>query len=359
MLALVDDYLTAVLWGGMLLGIAYGAAAQWSRFCFYRGLANLWQQGKQGNSLKLRAFLLAMAVALLSSQLLALQSGVDLTQTHYHQRSPSLVLLLFGGVMFGYGMHLANACGARSLVLLGSGNLRSLLVLLVLGVSAYATLSGLLALLRLDLEALTQTRLPVTSIDGLISLSGLSPTLARWITWLLIAAGLLYTALKSAELRNSPRDWLGACLIGSMVAIGWWITGVLGFDDFDPVRLASLNFIAPIGETLQFAMLSSGMPLSFSILLVTGIVVGSCLRALVAREFSWQGYESPRQMQRGIAGGVLMGVGGVLSLGCTLGQGLSGFSTLALSSLPALAGIVGGARLGLWLDSRRHTDTSP
>ena len=351
MLALFDDYLTAVLWGGALLGFAYGAAAQWSRFCFYRGLANLWQTG---NSLKLRAFLLAMAVALLSSQLLALKTGLDLTQTHYHQRSPSLLLILFGGVVFGYGMHLANACGARSLVLLGSGNLRSLLVLLVLGVSAYATLSGLLAHPRLDLEALTQTRLPTTSIDGLISLTGVSAVLARWITLTLVSALLLYTALKSAELRNSPRDWVGASLIGLFAAAGWWITGVVGFDDFDPVRLASLTFVAPIGETLQFAMLSSGMPLSFAILVVTGIIVGSFFRALLAREFSWQGYETSVQMRRGIAGGALMGIGGILSLGCTLGQGISGFSTLALSSLPAIAGIIGGTRLGLWLDTRQQ-----
>lgn len=351
MLALFDDHLTAVLWGGALLGFAYGAAAQWSRFCFYRGLANIWQKG---DSLKLRAFMLAMAVALLSSQLLALQTGIDLTQTHYHQRSPSLPLLLFGGILFGYGMHLANACGARSLVLLGSGNLRSLLVLLVLGISAYATLSGLLAHPRLDLEALTQTRLPATSIDGLISLTGISPVLARWITLVLVAALLLYTALKSVELRNSPRDWIGASLIGLFAAAGWWITGVVGFDDFDPVRLASLTFVAPIGETLQFAMLSSGMPLSFAILVVTGIVAGSFFRALLAHEFSWQGYETSVQMQRGIAGGALMGVGGILSLGCTLGQGISGFSTLALSSLPAIAGIIGGTRLGLWLDTRRQ-----
>ncbi|WP_417581501.1 YeeE/YedE family protein [Nitrincola sp.] len=351
MLPLFDNYLTAVLWGGALLGFAYGAAAQWSRFCFYRGLANLWQQG---NSLKLRAFLLAMAVALLSSQLLALQTGLNLTQTHYHQPSPSLPLLLVGGVLFGYGMHLANACGARSLVLLGSGNLRSLLVLLVLGVSAYATLSGLLAHLRLNLEALTQTRLPSTSIDGLISLMGVSPAFSHWITVLLISGLLAYIALKSAELRNSPRDWVGASLIGLLAAAGWWVTGVVGFDDFDPVRLASLTFVAPIGETLQFAMLSSGMPLSFAILVVTGVIVGSFLRALLAGEFSWQGYESPTQMQRGILGGMLMGIGGVLSLGCTLGQGISGFSTLALSSVPALAGIIGGTRLGLWLDTRQQ-----
>lgn len=352
MIELFEDHLQAVLWSGALLGLAYGAAAQWSRFCLYRGLSNRWQSG---DSIKLRAFVLAMAVALLSSQALHWLFGIDLTQTHYHQRSPSWPLLLGGGMLFGYGMHLANACGARSLVLLGSGNLRSLLVLLVLGVSAYATLSGLLAHPRIDLEALTQTRLPATSIDGLISLTGMPASLSKTLTLLVLAGLLLFWALKNPALRQSPRDWIGASLIGLLTAGGWWVTGVLGADDFDPVRLGSLTFVQPIGETLQFSMLSSGMKLSFAVVVVLGVIMGSFVRALLSGEFSWQGYESPQQMQRGILGGLLMGIGGVLSLGCTLGQGISGFSTLALSSIAALAGILIGAQVALWMDSRKTT----
>ncbi len=347
MFEIFDDHLQAVLWIGFILGIAYGAAAQWSRFCLYRGLVNHWQNG---DSVKLHAFMLAMAVALLCSQLLQIFSPIDLTQTHYHQRSPSWPLIIGGGVLFGYGMHLANACGARSIVLLGTGNLRALLVLLVLGVTAYMTMSGLLAPYRLDLEGLTQSRLAVTSIDGLLSATGLAQLQATVLAVFFLSGSLSFIALKSKALRNSPRDLMGSVIIGCLVASGWWITGVLGADDFDPVRLASLTFVAPVGETLQYSMLSTGMPLSFAIVTVLGILVGSFIRAIFSGEFSWQAYESPKQMQRGITGAALMGVGGVLSLGCTLGQGISGFSTLAISSLAALLGILMGARFALWIE---------
>lgn len=348
MFELFDDHLQAVLWAGFALGIAYGAAAQWSRFCLYRGLVNHWQQG---DSIKLHAFMLAMAVALLSSQALQWFSGINLEHTHYHQRSPSWPLLLGGGVLFGYGMHLANACGARSLVLLGSGNLRSLLVLLVLGVSAYVTMSGLLAQFRIDLEIMTQSRMPVTSIDGMIGLMGISPVSAKILTLIIFAGALLFTALKSPGLRNSYSDLIGSLCIGLLVATSWWITGVMGADDFEPVRLASLTFVAPIGETLQYSMLSSGMALNFAVVVVLGVILGSFIRAMSSGEFNWQSYESPKQMKRAFVGAVLMGTGGVVSLGCTLGQGMSGFSTLALSSLVALLGILIGTRFALWVDS--------
>ena len=348
MIEFFDDHYQAVLWTGFVLGIAYGAAAQWSRFCLYRGLVNHWQKG---DSVKLHAFMLAMAVALLTSQGLQAVFAIDLSQTHYHQRSPSWPLIISGGLLFGYGMHLANACGARSLVLLGSGNLRSLLVLLVLGISAYISMSGLLAHIRLELESMTQTQLPVTSIDGLVAMTGLSSNSAKILTLVIFAGALLFTALKNEKLRKSFVDLCASMFIGILVAAGFWITGMLGADDFEPVRLASLTFVAPVGESLQFAMLSSGMSLSFAVVVVFGVISGSFVRALISKEFSWQSYDSPTQMRRSISGAVLMGVGGVLSLGCTLGQGISGFSTLAISSLVALLGIIIGTRFALWVDS--------
>ena len=350
MIEFFDDHIQAVLWIGFILGIAYGMAAQWSRFCLYRGLFNHWQRRE---SVKLHAFMLAMAVALIGSQALQHLLEIDLTQTHYHQRSPSWPLLIGGGILFGYGMHLSNACGARSLVLLGSGNLRSLVVLLLLGISAYVTMSGLLAYPRIDLEALTQSRLPSTSIDGLLALTFLSDTAAKLITLAIFAGLLLFFALKNPTLRRTPKEWIGGCVIGLLITLSWWVTGYVGADDFEPVRLASFTFVAPVGDTLQYAMLSSGMPLSFAIVLVLGVIIGSFIRASIAQEFKWQGFDSPTQMQRSITGAILMGIGGVLSLGCTLGQGVSGFSTLAISSLGALLGILLGAKAGLWIDNNR------
>lgn len=344
MLELFSDHRQGVLVFGALLGFAYGAFAQWSRFCLLRGLQHFWYQG---DGRKLRAFALAMATALLCSQSLQLIWGVDLSQSLYMQRAPSFPLLLLGGVLFGVGMSLANACGARSLVLAGSGNLRAWVVLLVLGLSAYMTLSGILAPWRAELEGLTRIQLNSAHLPQSLTQLGLPTRLSHLLPTFTFSALLCFWALKSAELRQSPRDWLGGIIIGLLIALGWAITGLIGADDFDPVRLASLTFVAPIGESLQYLMLASGMPASFSITLVAGILLGSATRALLSGEWNWEGYSSVPQMQRGLLGGLCMGVGGVLALGCTLGQGLTGFSTLAWTSFPALFGILLGARLGL------------
>lgn len=335
-------HLTAVLWAGALLGLAYGALAQWSRFCLLRGLLQQWS-GQDGRLL--RAFALALAVAVPATQALAAWAGIDLNQSLYRQGNAALPLILLGGVLFGVGMTLANACAARSLVLLGTGNLRSLTVLLVLGVSAYMTLSGVLAPLRVALDQSLRVALPSGSLPGLLGAAGVAQPPATWLVTAALSLALLAFSLGHRPLRQSPRHWLGGLLIGLLIAAGWWITGVLGADDFEPVRLTSLTFVAPVGESLQYLMLSTGSTLSFAVVTVGGVLVGSFLRALLVGEFRWQGYESPGQMGRSLCGAALMGVGGVLSLGCTLGQGLTGFSTLAVTSPVALAGIVLGARI--------------
>ncbi|EXJ09833.1 hypothetical protein D791_03161 [Nitrincola nitratireducens] len=342
--AFFSDHEQAVLILGALLGIAYGAVGQWSRFCLYRGIEQRFTKTDTG---KLHSFALAMACALLLSQVLVELTGIQFSQTHYFQSNPSIPLLILGGVMFGIGMQLANACGARSLVLLGSGNLRSLLVLLCIGLSAYMVMSGVFANLRIGLENLTRISLPSASVPDALARTGLSSSVSRWSATLIIAAGLLMYASRSETLRATPSNWLGAVIIGILISAGWWITGVVGADDFDPIRLSSLTFVAPIGESLQYLMLASGMNLSFASVVVLGVILGSFGRALLSREFQWQAYDSVGQMQKGIVGGVLMGTGGVLSLGCTLGQGLSGFSTLAFTSLIALPSIIFGAYISL------------
>lgn len=330
---LLDNPQRLALWGTALLGLLLGGLIQWSRFCLLRGLV---EQKQQGNSLKLKAFLLAMAVALAGSQLLVYLGWVNLGQSLYAQSAPSIPLLLLGGLMFGYGMSRANACGARSLVLLASGNLRSLLTLFCLALGAGITLSGVLAPIRVELENLTRLNLPFSLLPQVFSL----PLLAL----------LLFAAFYKGQLLQSPKNLLGGLLIGLLVPVGWWLTGVVGADDFNPMRLASLTFIAPIAESQQYLMLSTGTRASFGVVLVAGVLVGAVSRAVLSGEFHWQSFESSKQLHGSIIGGLLMGVGGVLALGCSFGQALTGFSTLALASFPALFGILAGACLGI----RRH-----
>lgn len=333
-----------VLVGALIIGVLFGAIGQRTGFCLLRGLKNRWEAG---DGRKLRSFALAMAIALLGSQILAVVAGVNFGGSVYAQTSVSWLLLPLGGVLFGYGMVLANGCGARSLVLLGSGNLRSLVVLLCLGISAYMAMSGVLAHARLALEDMTRFALPVATLPDWLISSGVPDRVAVWSLTAVLAGLPAIYALSSSEFRRSTPDLMGGVLVGLLVVAGWWVTGVVGDDFFDPVRLASLTFVAPIGDSLHYMMISTGISLTFGVTVVGGILLGSLVTALMTRSFRWQGFDSPRHMRRSVLGGVLMGIGGVLALGCSIGQGLTGYSTLSLTTYMAFSGIVFGAWLGV------------
>lgn len=343
------------------LGLAYGVLAQGSRLCFLRAVQAAFARTQHA---PLRLFAVAMAAALIGSQWLSVAADVDLRQSLYAQSRVSWVMVALGGVLFGYGMALANACGARSLVLLGSGNLRSLVTLLCLAVGASATLTGVLAPLRIRLTEATPAPLAATTVPDLLAgLVSIPDAAARWGSVALLVAGLLGWAFTrrdkaaatgsiAAPPSSSPwRTLLPGVLIGLLVPLGWWITGRLGADDFEPVPLASITFVAPVAQALQYLQLSTGVALGHGVVLCAGVLAGAWANALLRREFQWQGFTSAVQTGRSMAGGALMGVGGVLALGCSIGQGLTGFSTLALSTYPALAGIVAGT----WLAGRTTT----
>lgn len=345
----MDSEFLTVNTAGLILGACYGMIARWNQFCFYRGLVEFWQ----GNSRsKLQGFCLAMLVAVLSSQAVSYFFVIDLKQTPYHPAQLSIPLVFIGALIFGYGMHLANACGARSLVLFAGGNLRSLLVLLVLGISASATLSGFLAPVRIHLQSMHLGTTSVTYLPAFISPAGFSPTTAQFSLTLLICIVLGGLVGYRNDFSRHKRQLFGSIAIGLLIGLAWWVTGVLGNDDFNPTQLASLTFVAPLGNSIQYVMLASGMDTTFPISVIGGILLGSFFQTLISREFRVEAFESVKQMQRSLLGAFFMGVGGVFAMGCTLGQGLSGLSTLATSSLIALLGIYAGARIGLFLDHR-------
>ncbi|WP_397475557.1 YeeE/YedE family protein [Pusillimonas sp.] len=326
-------HIELVLWAGLAIGLVFGASGQISGFCLHRGLTEFWS-GNHGY--KLHGFAMALAVALAGTQMLAGAGVIDLTQSLYYMPSYSWLLLPMGGLMFGYGMSLANGCGARALVLLGQGNLRSLVVLLCLGIAAYMTLTGLVAPLRLWLASdTTFTPSSVTLPEGL----------PRTLVALLATAALLWFALRRRESGRRTTDLVAGAVIGLLIMAGWASTGWLGADDFDPVPVVSLTFVAPIGDTIQYAMIATGMSLRFGIAVVLGVVAGSFFSSLLRRQCRLEGFDTARQMPRYVVGGLLMGSGGALAFGCSIGQGLTGLSTLAYSSMIASAAIVIGARL--------------
>src|SRR5690242_13032666 len=338
------DFTQLVVLAGFAIGLTYGAVGLLSGFCLMSSLRGWWAKG---DSRLVRTYALAIAVAIASTQTLAVYGLVDLGKSIYLQPTFSGPLMFFGGLLFGYGMVMSNGCGSRALVLLGKGNLRSSVVVVVLGIVAEMTLKGLIAPLRIAASQASQGTVTVTSLPAWLSSVGLLGVPARIVAAAAVAAALVIFAFTHRSFRRAPGQIAAGVVIGLLVMESWFATGYVGADEFNPVPVTSLTFIAPVADTLQYAMLSTGLTLNFGIATVGGIFVGSLVTALLTGRFQLEGFSSPRHMLRSAGGAALMGAGGVMALGCSIGQGLTGLSTLALASFVAVAGILGGSALGL------------
>lgn len=333
-----------VLYAASLIGVVFGIAGLLSGFCLTSGLRNWWQEG---DGRLIRSFALALAIAIAGTQALAGAGLVDLSRSIYLQPSFSAALILFGGLLFGYGMVAANACVSRALILLGRGNLRSLVVVIVVGVTAQMTLKGLAAPLRLAFLRWSEITLKSVALPDIMAAHGLDAALARLVAAAVVSVALLAFALTHAPFRKAYGLVAASVVIGLLIPAGWFATGYLGADPFNPAPVGSLTFVAPSADSLQYVMFSTGSTLSFGVVVVAGVLVGSFVTALVTRRFAIEGYTSARHMLRSIGGAALMGSGGAMAYGCTIGQGLTGLSTLALPSAVAGTGILLGAAAAL------------
>ena len=329
---------------GFAIGLAFGVVGLLSGFCLLSSLRDWWTAG---DGRKVRSYAIALAVAIIGVQVLAGAGLIDTGKSLYLQPSFSAPLLFAGGLLFGLGMVLSNGCASRALVLLGKGNLRSLVVLIVIAVAAQMALKGLIAPARIAILQWTQTTPAAVSAPAMLSALGFDGTLARIAATLIASGALIIFAFSDRNFRRSYGHVAAGIAVGTLVTAGWFATGWLAADDFNPVPLTSLTFIAPVADTLQYAMLSTGLTANFGIALVSGVITGSLLTSLLTGRFSLEGYSSANHMVRSISGAALMGVGGAMAYGCSIGQGLTGLSTLGMPSLIAAAGIVAGAALGL------------
>ncbi len=341
---------TVVATLGFLAGVVFGATSQRTNFCTMGAISDVvFMQDYR----RFRMWLLAIAIAIATSQALHLAGAIDLNKSIYLAPNFGWLGAIVGGLLFGFGMTLASGCGNRTLVRIGGGNLKSLVVAVVLGLFAFMTLRGLIGLARVTYIEPTNLGLGAAGLaaqglpDMLAALTGQSVTLARVAIALAAVAGLVWYCLKDAAFRGSARLVGGAVVIGLLVPTGWAITGIVGHDEFDPTPLASFTFVAPVGESLMYLMIFTGTTINFGIAAVGGVIVGSFVMAVATRTFHIEAFADPTDMIRHLAGGAIMGVGGVLSLGCTIGQGLTGLSTLAAGSLLAFLSILVGGVYGM------------
>ncbi|MBX3499674.1 MAG: YeeE/YedE family protein [Alphaproteobacteria bacterium] len=335
---------------GLVIGVAFGAVARWSGFCV-RGAVE--DALSRPDAPRLRGYLVAAIVALIGVEALAAAGAVDLGKTIYLSGAVPLGGAVLGGLMFGSGMVLTGGCGARLLVLAAGGNLRALVALLVMGLVSYATLRGILAPPRQSFGAATGVALATAdqSLPTILArLTGLSATIARWLMVALLAVPALLFVLRR---RVEARHLVGGALIGLLVPAGFAATGIVGADEFQPMNLESITVTGPWAQTIIYLLTYTGAALEFGIVWALGIPVGAALVALARGEMKLEGFDGAAATGRYISGGVLMGIGGVLALGCTIGQGLSGVSTLSLGSLLAFASIFAGAAATMKWRARR------
>lgn len=329
--------------GGLLGGIVLGFAARWGRFCT---LGAIEDHVLGGTSTRLRMWGLAIAVAIAATHLLQLSGFVSLSESFYLARPTTFAATLLGSLVFGFGMAMVGTCGYGTLARIGGGDLKSIVTFLIMGITAYATMRGLGAYLRLPLET-TADRLP--SEAGFAGVIADPLNISSNLVALILASLIALFCLNKA-LRNRPRFILAAALVGLTIASGWFVTGYVAQDPFEPYPLESYTFSAPLGEALVYVMTMTGSSLKFGIGAVLGVVIGAFLTSLVQNHFRWEVCDDAREMRRQMFGGLLMGFGSVTAMGCTIGQGVSAASVLAFTAPVALIGIYAGAWLGLhWL----------
>ncbi len=348
-----------VLWATFALAVAFGAIAQRTHFCTMGAVADIVNIGDWS---RMRMWVLAIGTAMLGFNTMVALDWVDAGKSIY--AGPRVIWLsnAVGGLLFGFGMVLASGCGSKTLVRIGGGNLKSVVVFAVLGIAAFATLKGITGVARV--ATVDRVAVDLASGQDLPSLAasafGVAKPWAAHVLGTLLGGGLVVWVLARREGRS--RDvLLGGVGIGAVIVAMWWVSGRLGYVAEDPntlqeafvgtnsQRMEALSFVAPIAYTIDWLIFFSDKckVLTIGIVSTVGVIVGSALVALATRTFRWEGFANAEDTGNHLVGAVLMGVGGVTAMGCTVGQGLSGLSTLALGSFVAFAGIVGGAVLGV------------
>jgi uncharacterized membrane protein YedE/YeeE len=353
--ALTKEVLGAFFLGGLLLG----AITQRTHFCTMGAISDVVHMGDWTRA---RQWVCAIGIAMLGFTALCDFGLINPAKTLYASTRLMWLSSLVGGLMFGYGMVIASGCGNKALVRIGGGNLKSLVVFVVMGISAFATLKGITAVLRANTVDTVFVDMPAGANLSALGISGFG---------YFVGAVLLLWVLSHKDFWTFD-SLLASLGVGGSVVAMWWVSGHLGFvpehpETLDAVYLATssgrieaLNFVAPIAYTLDWLMFYSDASkvLSVGVASVAGVVVGSAASALQSKTFRWEGFADPRDLAQHLLGAVLMGVGGVTAMGCTFGQGLSGISTLSLNAVLALAAIVSGAVMSLRQQAARLERTA-
>jgi uncharacterized protein len=343
--------------GGFILAVIFGYVGNKTHFCTMGAVSDVVNIGDWN---RMRAWMLAIAVAIIGTNVLVYVGWLDITKTIYTSANFFWLAAIVGGLSFGIGMTLAGGCGQRTLVRLGGGNLKSVVVFLFMGYSALVTLTGIFGYFRqtvLQASAVTSHLDGIQTLPNLLHLADKSAALGLALA---IALVMLMFVFASADFRRNADGVLSGIIVGLVVVGGWYVTSKLGFgEDPDTLEMVyrgtnshlaeSMTFVAPLGYTMNLwaYWTDSATIVTFGIGSVFGVLVGSFLYSIIHKTFRWESFNSPQDMVRHIIGAVMMGFGGVTALGCTIGQGVTGVSTLSIMSFLVLFSIISGAAIAM------------
>ena len=350
---------TQVLWAAFIVSALFGVIAQRTHFCTMGAISDI---VNMSDWTRMRQWGMAVGVAMIGFYGLAFWGLIDPAKTLYASNRFIWLSALVGGFLFGFGMVLASGCGSKTLVRIGGGNLKSVVVFAVMGVAAFATLKGITAVIRvatLDRVAIDFNSNAALS-NWLGGALGVNPTTAGLLLALALGLGLIIWALLGADFLRFD-NLLAGLGLGAVIVAMWWVSGRMGYVAEHPEtlqeaflatnsgRIEALSFVSPVAYTQDWLMFFSDKAkvLTIGIVSVFGVVVGSAVYAVVTRTFRWEGFRGTEDTANHLVGAVMMGIGGVAAMGCTVGQGLSGISTLSATSFVAVAAILAGAVLAL------------
>ena len=348
-----------VLWSAFAVTIVFGALAQRTNFCTMGAISDIFNMGSW---IRMRMWGMAVGVAMIGFYVMAWLGWINPSKTTYSSGQVIWLSALVGGAMFGFGMVLASGCGSKTLVRIGEGSLKSLVVFFVMGLAAYATMRGMTAMLRG--QTVDQVTFEIKAGNAvpawLSAMLGVDPGATGLVLALLVGGGLVVWALFDSDFRSSANNLLAGLGIGAVFVAMWWVIGHLGFVPEHPEtlesvylgttggRMEALSFTSPMARTLEWVIsYDATKVLTLGVVAVAGMVLGSFAYSLYNRSFRWEGFHGTQDTALHIVGALLMGVGGVTAGGCTVGQGLSGLSTLSVTSMIAVVAIILGAIMGL------------
>jgi len=329
---------------GLLGGFALGFAARRSNFCTLGAIEEAYYGSERS---RMRTWVLAVGIAIIGTQALDLTGVIDLKKSFYLQPELRLIGSILGGMLFGLGMALVGTCAFGMLVRAGGGDMRSLVSILILGVMGYTTANGILAYFAFNVVVPTNIALEnyqTTSINEL--LFGQSQ-IGHLIVVLIVAGSAIGWALSSRRFLANRSAVITALVVGLVIVYGWLVTGLIDQEGFEQVLFESYRFARPIGDTLVYVMTFSGAAITFPIGGVLGVLFGAFVASKVDGSFRFEAFDDAREMRRHFGGAALMGIGSIFALGCTIGQGMSGISTLSVNSFLTVAAIAFSAWLGI------------